>query len=286
LHLTELARERSQQHADPVLQRFMDTLTHRYALLFYRAWAQAQPVLSLDRPEDTRFARRLGSLAGLGDEALLARDAVGDHAKLHFIGRLARQTRDADGLLTWCRSEFDVNVSIEQWRGHWMALERDERSRLRARDGQGLGRGAVLGAAVWDVQHSFRVVIGPVPLARFVEFLPGGRDLDRLQAMVRQWVGLEFEWDVQLILLRADVPAMRLGGPVGGDGRTKVGRTGWLGHYRRGVDADDLVIDVERTLRRRRSRRAPDGTDGMAPSFTAQSRSQAAFVSSLPQQTP
>jgi type VI secretion system protein ImpH len=256
LHLTELARERSQQHADPTLQRFLDTLTHRFALLFYRAWAQAQPVLSLDRPDDTRFARRLGSLAGLGDEAVLARDAVGDHPKLNFIGRLARQTRDADGLLAWCRSEFDVDVDVRQWRGHWMALGRDERTRLRTRDAQGLGRGAVLGAAVWDVQHSFRIVIGPLPLSRFVDFLPGGPDLARLQAIVRQWVGLEFEWDVQLILARADVPVMRLGGAAAGAGRAQLGRTSWLGHYRRRDDADDLIIDVERTLRRRRTDRA------------------------------
>jgi type VI secretion system protein ImpH len=259
VHITELARERSQQHADPALQRFLDTLTHRFALLFYRAWAQAQPVLGLDRPGDFQFARRLGSLAGLGSETLLGRDAVGDHAKLHFTGRLARQTRDADGLLSWCKSEFDVRVNIEQWHGHWMALGREERTRLRGHDSQGLGRGAVLGASVWDVQHKFRIVVGPVPMARFVDFLPDGQDLARLQAMVRQWVGLEFDWDVKLILLRAEVPAMRLGAGAAASHGTRLGRTSWLGRYRRAADADDLVIDVERTLRRRLRRREPAG---------------------------
>jgi type VI secretion system protein ImpH len=43
LHLTEYARERAQHHGDPTFQRFLDTLTHRFALLFYRAWAEAQP---------------------------------------------------------------------------------------------------------------------------------------------------------------------------------------------------------------------------------------------------
>lgn len=265
MHITELARERSQQHADPVLQRFVDTLTHRFALLFYRAWAQAQPVLSLDRPGDVQFARRLGSLAGLGNDTLLGRDAVGDHAKLHFIGRLSRQTRDADGLLAWCMSEFDAPVDIEQWRGHWMPLARDERTRLRARDSQGLGQGAVLGATVWDVQHKFRLVVGPVPMAKFVDFLPGGRDLARLQAMVRQWVGLEFEWDVKLILLRSEVPDIRLGQV---QRRTQLGRTGWLGHYRRSVDADDLVIDVERTLRAQRVRAKTAVTADVVAQYT------------------
>jgi type VI secretion system protein ImpH len=126
-----------------------------------------------------------------------------------------------------------------------MPLGRDERTRLRKRDSQGVGRGAVLGAHAWDVQHKFRIVIGPLVAPRYHAFLPGGKDLSRLQAMVRQWVGLEFEWDLKLILARQDVPRLSIGRSG------ELGRSGWLGHYRRDADADDLVIDVERTLRRR-----------------------------------
>ena len=32
----------------------------------------------------------------------------------------------ADGLLAWCRCEFDVPVAIEQWSGHWMPLAKDD----------------------------------------------------------------------------------------------------------------------------------------------------------------
>ncbi|HSI61227.1 MAG TPA: type VI secretion system baseplate subunit TssG [Ideonella sp.] len=257
VHLTEHTRERALQHADPATQRFLDTLTHRFALLFYRAWAQAQPVISLDRPGDTRYARWLGALFGIGEASLLSRDALGDAAKLNFTGRLARQVRDADGLLAWCRSVFDVPVQVDQWCGHWMPLARDERTRMRHRRtlrdtdgaGQGLGRGAVLGKTVWDVQHKFRITIGPLPLAHYQAFLPGGADLARLQALVRQWVGLEFAWDLRLILRKAEVPALRMG--AGAPHRNQLGRTAWLGHYRKAADADDLVIDVERLLRRR-----------------------------------
>lgn len=248
LHLTELARERLTHHADPGLQRFVDLLNHRFTLLFYRAWAQAQPTLSQDRPNDQQFSRRLGALSGIGSETLLGRDAAGDAPKLHFTGRLARQTRDADGLLNWVRSEFDAPAKIEQWSGHWMPLARDERTRMtsvgRPGIGQQLGQGAVLGSSVWDVQSKFRIVIGPVREARYHAFLPGGSDLARLQAMVRQWVGLEFEWDVKLILARQDVPRLQLA-------RTgELGRSCWLGRFKKNGDADDLVIDVERTLKK------------------------------------
>ncbi|MBV8503116.1 MAG: type VI secretion system baseplate subunit TssG [Paucibacter sp.] len=252
LHLTELVRERRVQSDDPTLQRFLDLLGHRLTLLFYRAWAQAQPTISLDRRSDQSFALRLGALSGIGAQSLLGRDAVGDAAKLHFTGRLARQTRDADGLLQWCRSEFDAQVRIEQWKGHWMPLGSDERTRLRTRHknniAQCLGQGAVLGAMVWDVQHKFRIVIGPLREARYHAFLPGGSDLARLQAMVRQWVGLEFEWDLQLILVKRDVPRLMLGRSG------ELGRSTWLGRYNNENDADELVIDVERTLTRARAR--------------------------------
>jgi type VI secretion system protein ImpH len=258
LHLTELARERAHHHGDPTLQRFLDLLTHRFALLFYRAWAQAQPALALDRPGQARFERRLGALAGIGLPRLLERDALGDATKLHFTGRLAMQVRNAEGLLALCKAQFDVPVAVEQWRGHWMPLARDERSRLGPRSAQGsggLGGGAVLGGTVWDVQHRFRIVVGPLSLARYADFLPGGRDLDRLQAIVRQWVGLEFAWDLTLVLARAEVPPMHLGRP-GAAGR--LGRTGWLGRYARDDDARDMTIDVESTLRSRRRPRRPD----------------------------
>jgi type VI secretion system protein ImpH len=248
LHMTELARERLHHNSDAGLQRFIDLLNHRFTLLFYRAWAQAQPTLSQDRPNDRQFTRRLGALSGIGSESLLQRDAAGDAPKLHFTGRLARHTRDADGLLNWVRSEFDAPVQIEQWCGHWMPLGREERTRIRSVGrpglGQQLGHGAVLGNSVWDVQSKFRVVVGPVREARYHAFLPGGSDIARLQAMVRQWAGLEFEWDMRLILARRDVPRLQVG-------RTgELGRSCWLGRFKKPGDADDLVIDVERTLRK------------------------------------
>ena len=241
LHLTEYARERATHHADITLQRFLDMLTHRFALLFYRAWAEAQPTVSLDRPGNKATFNRLGALVGIGLPTLQDRDALPDASRLHFVGRLARQTRDAEGLLAWCRSEFDVPVAIEQWSGHWLQLAGEERSRLGRRRGALLGRSTVLGGSVWDVQHKFRISMGPLRLEQYMRLLPGGADLARLQALVRSWVGIEFAWDLKLILKRDEVPKGKLGAR-----QTPMGRALWLGRYRRSADADDLCIDVER----------------------------------------
>ncbi len=271
-HLTEHAYERAHHHGDVTLLRFLDALTHRFALMFYRAWAQAQPVVALDRPDDSTYARWLGSLFGNGGSAFLARDALGDDAKLHFAGRLARSVRDADGLAAWIAAHFGVRARIETWCGHWLRLAPDERTPLGQRGRpqgeqqgvpQGLGRGAVIGAQVWDVQHKFRIVIGPLGWDRYVAFLPGGAALDELRAMVRQYVGLEFEWDAQLILVRADVPRLRMAS-VAGDGagsangtvKGTLGRTAWLGRRRAAHDAGDLILHVESVLSARERRAA------------------------------
>lgn len=246
-HLTEYTRERALHHGDATLQRFIDTFTHRFGLLFYRAWARAQPVVSLDRASDSRIVKHLGALSGLAEAIHRQGDVLGHEPKLFFAPRLARAVRDADGLGAWIASYFGVNARVEECVGHWMPLDPAERSRL-ARHGQpALGRGLVLGRSIWDVQHKFRIVIGPLDFDGYRRFLPGHRALDDLRAMVRQYVGFEFEWDLRLVLAEVEVPPLRLGSAPGVG---LLGRTGWLGGRR--ADAGDLVLHVENLGRARR----------------------------------
>jgi type VI secretion system protein ImpH len=270
LHLTEYTRERVEHHGDRTLLRFLDMLTHRFAVLFYRAWADAQPTVNLDRPGSKTMLNRVGALAGIGLPSLQDRDAVSDASKLYFVGRLSRQTRDAEGLLAWCRIEFDVPVAIMQWCGHWMPLSERERTRLSRRGRSQLGRDAVLGANVWDVQHKFRICIGPLTLDQYRRFLPGGANLARLQAMVRHWVGLELDWDLRLVLSHDEAPLCLLG-----RGAAAMGYTSWLGCTRRIRDLDDLRLDVERAPGRRRARAGPTLVHGEP----VRSRSSAPAVS-------
>ncbi len=268
-HLTEHTHQRTHHHGDITLQRFLDALTHRFALLFYRAWAQAQPVVAVDRLNDTRYARWLGSLFGNGSEGFFARDALGDDPKLHFAGRLARGVRDADGLAAWIQLHFTVKADIECWCGHWMRLDPAQRTAIGSLGApQGVGRGAVLGGQVWDVQHKFRIVIGPLRWQRYLAFLPGGKALDELRAMVRQYVGFEFEWDVRLILAQTDVPRLRVAPAAAAKAPADpahgaLGRTAWLGRRQAATDADPLVLNVESVLaaRERRAHARAQATD-------------------------
>ncbi len=65
--------------------------------------------------------------------------------------------------------------------GHWLALPPQSLSRLGERgEGAALGVGTLLGARAWDRQHRFRVVLGPMPMADYLRFLPEGASLPRL----------------------------------------------------------------------------------------------------------
>jgi type VI secretion system protein ImpH len=262
LHLTDYTRERL-THGDATLARFLDVFHHRMLALFYRAWAQARPTASLDRPGDDRYADFVGSLIGIGRPGLRRRDAAGDRVKLFHAGLLARQVRNADGLQALLAGFFRLPVRIEQFVGHWMHLPESDRTRLgRSGPGARLGIGTVAGARVWDRQHKFRIHLGPLRLPQYEGFLPGGSALARLLALVRQYLCLELAWDARLVLAHDETPRLRLG-RFG-----RLGWTAWLGRPRAGRDPDDLLLDAEavaaRHGRRREKRPSDENITGQA----------------------
>jgi type VI secretion system protein ImpH len=238
IHLTEYARERVRHAGDQALSRFLDLFNHRFLALFYRAWAQAQPHVSRDRPADDRFADYIGGFVGIGSAAWRNRDGVPDLAKIFHAGTLIRHARNAAGLQAILEQYFEVPVEVQEFVGHWLPLRGRERTRLGG-GGPPLGAGAVLGGRVWDRQSKVRLRVGPVGLAAYEAFLPGTDRLAALVDWVRLYLGFELDWDLCLVLTREEVPPLALG--RGG----RLGWTAWLGRRPSNEDADDLRLDAE-----------------------------------------
>lgn len=236
-HLTEYVRDRVRHGGDTTLRAFLDVFNHRMLCLFYRARASAEPVINLDRADGDRYSVFVGSLFGIGAPGLRERDTIGDFAKLHFAGLLANQARPASGLTTILREYFGLPLRIEQFVGHWMPLSDEILSRLGApeRDNR-LGSSMVLGRRVWDSQSRFRIVVGPVGYPDYLRFMPGGDSLKRLLAWVKMYCGLALDWEVQLILKKAETPPLRLGGPA------RLGWTSWVAVSTPRRDPDQLRI--------------------------------------------
>lgn len=240
LHLTEYVRDRLRNGGDATLAAFLDVFHHRMVALFYRARASAEPTISLDRADQDRFAAFVGSLCGIGAPGLSERDEIGDFARLHFAGLLASRNRPAAGLVAILTAYFGLPVRLEQFVGHWLRLPPEACSRLGgAEQGNRLGQSCVLGSRVWDCQHKFRLVFGPLDYADYLRLLPGGASLGRLQAWVRSYAGLAIDWDVRLILKKEHSPPLRLGGA------TRLGWSSWLGATAPARDHDQLLINPQ-----------------------------------------
>jgi len=241
LHLTEYVRDRLRNQNDPAPVAFADIFHHRLISLFYRAWADAQPAVQMDRPDQNRFSVHLGSLTGLGSASMRRRDAVQDHARLFATGHFVRLTRNPEGLCRVLAHYFEVPVQLREYIRSWIDIPPSEQTCLLGKElTNQLGMGAIAGARVPDVQDRFRLELGPMTLPDYEQFLPiGGHNL-RLRDWVRQYAGIEFRWDADLLLLADQVPQSQLGG------QQRLGWTTWIGRRANPEPARDLRLNPER----------------------------------------
>lgn len=239
-HMTEYVHERIHHHKDNSFGAFADLFHHRLTLLFYRAWADAQPTVSLDRADNKRFECYLASLIGMGQPGQMKKGGLGEHARFTHAGHLTRHGRDPEGLEKILRNYFRIPVKLIANVPQWMPLTLRERARL----GEGrrlprMGDSAFLGVAVRDVQHKFRIQIGPLNAEEYNLFLPGKAWGTELRDWVLQYVGLEFEWET-CVILHADAIQ---GTTIGSGGQ--LGYNTWLGIPPRLIPRSDLVYSAE-----------------------------------------
>ena len=241
-HLTQHIDDQQRHRGDGTLIGFLNVFHHRLASLLYRAWANSQPTINLDRPESDRFARHLGAIVGHlpSDERRKPSelDYVALFCAVHFAGR----TRHDEGLAKVLQACFAVPAMIEAFFGHWLNVPEEYCWVIPGSEGECslgvLGESTRVGTQVWDRQSRFRVVLGPLDAAEYRRFLPGSPHLQRLYALVRRYAGPELQWDIRLVLREPDRRAAVLG--VAG----AVGLTANLGESDGGVRAfEDLVID-------------------------------------------
>lgn len=245
LHLTELALHRSAHYGDPALARFLDLFNHRFAAIFFRAWAETDPATCADRPDDDQFRAYLAALNGLAHEQARGRDSVGDEAKLARSDLLGARVRSADRLETLLGEYFGIPVRIREFVGSWLDIPSDEQLRLgQTSSGSAVGLGATLGSMSWQRQNKFEIVIGPLDLEQFRDLLPGTPALAELLDLARLYTHDEWSWQMRLELRQAaGLGTALFHNPVGTDNKhrgTHLGWTSWLG--KSPAVANDVVV--------------------------------------------
>lgn len=245
-----ISRLRNKDHA---LRDFLDLFHHREISLFYRAWEKYRFAFGYEKrrlageESDDLFTRCLYSLVGMGTGGLRARQEFDDEALLYYGGLFAHYPRSAISLEILLADYFRLPVAIRQFQGQWLYLNADDLSLLPSprsskASNNGLGVNLVVGERVWDVEGSFRVRVGPLSYAEFRRLLPDGETLRVVGQMVRSYVGPQFEFDVQLVLKKREVPWCRLGH------HADPARLGWNTWVRSGdfqQDVDDAIFSVK-----------------------------------------
>jgi type VI secretion system protein ImpH len=250
---------------DSPLGDFFDLFNHRIISLFYRAWekyrfpigyeravraheqaVRAEPHLDFDPDRFTDpFTRVLLSLVGLGTAQSRRQLAVKDEALLVYTGHLAHAPRSAVSLERMLTDDLGQPIEIRQFQGQWLYLPTEEQSAMPNRAnalGQNcaLGVSTIAGSRVWSVESRFRVRLGPLGYKAFASFFPGGIALRRLCQVVRLYAGLEYDFDVQPVLRKAEIPPLCLGGSETEGSR--LGWNTWLPQPARRQDADEAVF--------------------------------------------
>ncbi|MGI4853959.1 MAG: type VI secretion system baseplate subunit TssG [Janthinobacterium lividum] len=235
-----LERVRAKDHA---MGEFFDIFNHRIISLFYRGWKKYRFYIAYEqsRGSDDLVTQSLYDLLGLGTGGLQHRMEIEDEATIYYAGLLAQTRRTAQGLKQILSDYFDVPIAVAQFTGTWNRLPKRDQTFLNfgMSDSERLGFAAIVGDEVWDQQGTLTVRIGPMKLARYMDFLPGASAYHQLAAWLRFYSRKEFDFLVQLVLLREDVPAVSLTSEQ--SGMARLGFASWLKNKPFGRDPDEAT---------------------------------------------
>jgi type VI secretion system protein ImpH len=239
LAYTELVMDRLRAR-DTTLRDFFDVFNHRMISLFYQAWEKYRFQIPYERGERDRFSHHVLGLLGLGTPGLQDRQDVPDDSLLFYSGLLAAHARSATGLRQLLEDYFAVPVEIEQFIGAWYPVDEEAQCTLGegANDSERLGFGAVVGDEVWDQQSRVRIRLGPLTMAQYRDFLPGGDAYRHLKALTKFYAGGEFDMEAQLVLRRQEVPGCGLENSV------QLGWTSWASTREMEEDPGETVLEL------------------------------------------
>ena len=231
-----------QRAKDRSFAAFLDIFNHRAISLFYRAWQRSRfPVNYLAGPRDF-FTQYLRDLLGLGTANLRDRQSIEDEALMHYISLVVSQSRSPVALEQLLADYFEVPVEIQQFTGAWYSIDAGTQCRMEEGDmmSSQLGAGAVVGDAIWDRQGTVRVRIGPLTLERYNDFLPEGSAHASLRAITRFFSNDCFDFQVQLVLDRTQVPTIKL--DLNDERPARLGWVSWAKTKPLGHDPDDAIL--------------------------------------------
>jgi type VI secretion system protein ImpH len=210
------------QDDESLQKEFLDLFHHRAISLFYRVWEKYRYTSLFVSDGSDYFSRRLQMLLGI--DRLPPTHRVSAVRLQGFAGLLTQIPRSSASLRALISDYFEgIPVRIDSCVGRWLPIPDDQRNRLALANTR-LGKDLSLGERVYDVGCTFRVSLGPLPLAEYMAFLPCGDKMPELRELTDLMNGDGLDYEVELQLKEAEVPPLQLSGPT-----ARLGWSSWLG---------------------------------------------------------
>ena len=218
-HLTEFAFYERRYAKQRPFGDWLDLLAGRMLQLFYRAWAESQPVSHADRPDDDNYARWLGALSGAA-EGSNSNDAFFTRSRAHYAAVFSG-SRSAIAIQDALSHLLTQPVRVVEYIPKWREFEPEDRSCL-GRNFATLGSDAVLGRRVYSAADAFRIVVRASDFRSYQSLLPGGERFAVAAEAIESFKPTHLEWDLTVEIEDDDAPPAKL------DGRARLGWSGWV----------------------------------------------------------
>jgi type VI secretion system protein ImpH len=205
----ELAAERLRQK-DSSMTSFFDVFHHRLISLFYLAWKKYRLTGSYLPGARDRISRCLLSYIGLGTPGLTNRIALPEGSLIYYSGHLSKCAASSAAIEATAEYFSRTPARVEQFIDRIVYISPEDQTQLGLANAK-LGIDALCGNSAWENQTKFRLNLGPMGYKNFIHFLPDGKRLRLIMALTQYMVGIEYEFEIGLVLKRQEVPLCALG---------------------------------------------------------------------------
>ncbi|MBR9981946.1 MAG: type VI secretion system baseplate subunit TssG [Desulfatitalea sp.] len=219
---------------------FLDLFHQRLLSIFYLAWKKYRLAENYHRDGIDSMSHTLASLAGIGERERRADPDFFSFAQkrlIHFCGLVARTVPTGAAIETIVSQATGAPVRIEQFVERLIPIHVHDRTRLGRRNST-MNRDALCGRHIRDAGSFFRVHIGPMTWERYQALGPRSRNLEMIRRLIAYLAGIEYEFEVRLIIRGRDIPAIGLGAHAPAP---RLGRTVLLRRPERSHDKDVVV---------------------------------------------
>ena len=206
----ELSMERL-RNKDSALVEFLDMFHHRLISLLYLAWKRSRITVHYRRGGTDRFSARFRSMIGLGSDKSALPQGIVVESLLYFAGLISRQSPTVAAIESAVSHFSGQKTVVNQFVERTIKLPESDLTSI-GKVNSALGENALCGSLVWDNMSKFCIELGPMTAPDFKRFLPGREMLSSILALVRFIVGIEYEFEICLILKNDQVAPCCLGG--------------------------------------------------------------------------